>query len=142
MVRWRIVPPGSATVHLDATKLPPHHSQERRGRCHGTPPLSQTRLWICRGRCRAGRECTGSTAYAASARRRRTAAAFERGCPSRCHYRGRGGTSEARRDTLATSLGLAAPPLGSAPTSLGLAPPSLGLASPPVASPPLAPPPL
>jgi hypothetical protein len=56
-------------------------------RCHGTPPLSETRLWICRRRRRIRRECTGSTACASSARRGRAAAAIERGCPSRCHHR-------------------------------------------------------
>src|SRR6266704_6055714 len=127
--------PGSAIVHLDPAKLSRHHSHARRGRCHGTPPLSETGLWICRGRRRIRRECTGSTADAASARRRRSAATVGRGCPSCCHHRGRGGTSEARRGALAPSLGLAsplAPPLGLAPPPLGLAPPSLGLASPPL----------
>src|SRR6266436_3562433 len=127
-------------------KLSRHHSHARRGRCHGTPPFSETRLWICRGRCRASRERTGSTAYAASARGGRTAVAVERGCPSRCHQRRRGGASEARRGAGArrgawagrtsglgagATSGLGTPPLGLAETSLGLAPsPSLGLAPP------------
>jgi hypothetical protein len=125
--------PGSATVHLGRAKLSRHHSHARRGRCHGTPPLSEIGIWICRGRGCAGRERTGSTVCAASARRGRTAAAVERGCTSRCHYRGRGGTSETGRGALAPSLGLAPPPLAPSlapPSSLGLAPPSLGLASP------------
>jgi len=50
---------------------PPRHA--RRGRCHGTPPFSETRLWICRRRRRIRRERTGSTACAASARRERAA---------------------------------------------------------------------
>src|SRR5258707_7344896 len=111
-------------------KLSWHHSHARRGRCHGTPPFSETRLWICRGRRGAGRKRTGSTAYAASARRGRIAAAVERGCPSRCNHRGRGGTSEAGRG----ALGLASPPLApslapspSLASSL-LASPALGLA--------------
>src|SRR5712675_2214254 len=122
---------GSASVHLHAAKLSPHHSHAWRGRCHGTPPFSETGLWICRGRCCAGRERTGRAAAAASSRRGRTAAAVERGCPSRCHHRRRGGTSEAGRGALAPSLGLAPPSLAPSP-SLGLAPPSLGLAPPPL----------
>src|SRR6266849_10369878 len=112
----------------------PRHAQ--RGRCHGTPPFSETCLWICRRRRRIRRECAGSTACAASARRGRAAAAIERGCPSRCHHRRRGGTSEGRRGALAPSLGMAPPLL--APPSLGLAPPSLGLAPSSLAPPLLA----
>src|SRR4030081_2695451 len=115
------------------TRSPLH---PRRGRCHGTPPLFETCLWIWRGCGRAGRERAGRAACAASARRRRAAAVWERGCSSRCHHRRRGGTSEARGGALAR------PSLGLAPPSLGLASPPLGLASPPLglASPPLAPP--
>src|SRR5467141_3986417 len=133
---------GSASVHLHAAKLSPHHSHAWRGRCHGTPPFSETGLWICRGRCRAGRERTGRAAAAASARRGRTAATVERGCPSRCRHRRRGGTSEAGRGALGLASPPLAPPLAQAPSlaSSLLAPPSLGLAPPSLAPPLLAPP--
>src|ERR1700716_4368167 len=109
--------------------LPRITRHTRRGRCYGTPPLFETCLWIWRGCGRAGRERAGRAACAASARRRRAAAVWERGYSSRCHQRRRGGTSEARGGALAR------PSLGLAPPSLGLASPPLGLASPPLAPP-------
>jgi hypothetical protein len=125
--------------------------QIRRGRCHGTPPLSETRLWICRRRRSAGRQRPCRTACAASACSRRTVAALGRRRASRCYQRRRGGSSQARRSALgprarASSRLASWPPLGLAPPSLGLAPAPLGLAPPPplapaaLASPLLAPP--
>ena len=134
--------PGSPTVHLDAAKICRHHSHAWRGRCHGTPPFSETGPWICRGRCRAGRERTGRATAAASARRGRTAAAVKRGCPSRRHHRRRGGTSEARRGALVSSPLAQAPSLAS---SLLAQAPSLAsslLAPPPPLAPSLLAPPL
>src|SRR5258706_3768836 len=107
---------GSASVHLRAAKIVWHHSHGEED-VHGTPRFSETRLWICRGRRRAGRKRTGRAAYAASARRGRAAAAVKRGRPSRRHHRRRGGPSEAGRGALAPSLGLA-PPLLAPPPSL------------------------
>src|SRR5258706_12523646 len=132
---------GSASVHLRAAKIVWHHSHGEED-VHGTPRFSETRLWFCRGRRRAGRKRTGSTAYAASARRGRIAAAVERGCPSRCHPRGRGGTSEAGRGALGLASPPLAPSLAQAPSlaSSLLAPPALGLAPSALASPLLAPP--
>ena len=125
--------------------------QIRRGRCHGTPPLSETRLWICRRRRGDGRQRPCRTACAASACSRRTVAALGRRRASRCYQRRRGGSSQARRSALgprarASSRLASWPPLGLAPPSLGLAPAPLGLAPPPplapaaLASPLLAPP--
>src|SRR4030081_626419 len=114
--------------------LPRITRHTRRGRCHGTPPLFETCLWIWRECGRAGRERAGRAACAASARRTRAAAVWQRGCSSRCHHRRRGGTSEARGGALARPS-LAWAPLGLAPPSLGLASPPLGLAAPPLAPP-------
>ena len=125
--------------------------QIRRGGCHGTPRLSETRLWICRRRRGDGRQRPCRTACAASACSRRTVAALGRRRASRCYQRRRGGSSQARRSALgprarASSRLASWPPLGLAPPSLGLAPAPLGLAPPPplapaaLASPLLAPP--
>ncbi len=114
----------------------------RRGRCHGTPPLSETRLWICRRRRGDGRQRPCRTACAASACSGRTVAALGRRRASRCYQRRRGGSSQARRSALgprASSRLASWPPLGLAPAPLGLAPPP-PLAPPALASPLLAPP--
>src|SRR6185369_720438 len=97
----------------------------RRRRCDGTPPLSETRLWICRGRHRACSERAGRAADAGAARRRRQTAYWSR-CPTRRHV-GRGG-----RSPLAGRSAL-----GPRPSSR-LGPKALGLASPALAPPPLA----
>src|SRR5437773_3063359 len=115
----------------------------RRRRCYGTPPLSETRLWICRGRCRACSERAGRAADAGAARRRCQTARQSR-CATRRHF-GRGGRSpHAGRSALGPrpSSRLGPPALGLASPALGLAPPPLasqvlGLASPPSLAPPL-----
>src|ERR1700687_6096798 len=120
---------GSAAIHLDAIKISSASLRHGpRGRCHGTPSLSETRRRSCRRRCRARRQCAGRAAIAASACERRTSAARESRRSSRRYHRGRGGEAPAGTGTLASSL---------APPSLGLAsaPPSLGLASPALSSP-------
>src|SRR6202020_156914 len=101
-----------------------------RRRYHGTPALSETRLWNNRGRysacCgREGRSVAADFGGAASRASPRRRGRSRRGHAGRCR------SSQARTGTLGPSL---APAL--APASLGLASPSLGLA------PPLAPSPL
>src|SRR5215212_3235657 len=132
---------GSPRVHLGTSKLSFFAPSRRRRRCDGTPPLSETRLWICRGRHRACSERAGRAADAGAARRRRQTAHRSR-CPARRHF-GRGGRSPlAGRSALGPrpssrlgpkALGLASPALGPPP----LASPALGLASPPSLAPPL-----
>ena len=141
-------PRGSASIHLAAIKISSHHSTlPRRGRCHGTPPLSETRFWICRGRGGAGRRRGGRAPRAATAPRRRPAAARKRRCAPGGHDRRRGGSPGARTGAMGPrswpgmgqgqGMGQASPRLGVAP------PASLGLASPPLAPPsPLLAPPL
>ena len=122
------------------------HNRRRR-RCDGTPPLSETRLWICRGRHRACCKRAGRAADADAARRRRQTA-HQSGCPTRRHV-GRGGRSPlAGRSALGPrpSSRLGPKALGLASPALGLAPPPLasqvlGLASPPSLAPPLLAPP-
>jgi len=110
----------------------------RRRRCDGTPPLSETRLWTCRGRRRACSERAGRAADAGAARRRRQTARQSR-CGARRHFRRGGRSPHAGRGALGSwprpssrlgpkALGLAPPPLAS---------PALGLASPPSLAPPL-----
>ncbi|MDB5577118.1 MAG: hypothetical protein JWR80_2294 [Bradyrhizobium sp.] len=120
---------GSASIHLAAIKISPHHSTlPRRGRCHGTPPLSETRFWICRRRGSAGRGRRGRAACAATTRR---PAAWKQRCASGGHDRRRGRSPGARTGALGPrssqgmgQAGLAAPRLGLAPpSSLGLSPP-------------------
>src|SRR5467141_3416923 len=125
-----------------------HDAQGRR--CDGTPPLSETRLGICRRCCRACCEREGGTAAAGIGGTRPRATARRR-CGTRGHHARRCRSPQARRGALGprarASPRLAPwPPLGLAPASLGLASPpalwqapaSLGLASPPLApSPPL-----
>src|SRR3954466_7346247 len=132
---------GSPRVHLGASKLSIFAHSRRRRRCDGTPPLSETRLWICRGRHRACSERAGRPADAGAARQRRQTAR-QSGCPTRRHV-GRGGRSpHAGRSALGPSSRLGPPALGLASQALGLAPPplasqALGLASPPSLAPPL-----
>src|SRR5260221_4299592 len=117
----------------------------RGGDCHGTPALSETRLWI-RGRSGGARGQRAScTPDAAAAHRRRTTSR-QSGCPSRRHVGRRSRSPASRGSTLGPAswlgppLGLAPPPtLGLASQALGLAPKALGLAPPPLA-PSLAPP--
>jgi hypothetical protein len=110
-------------------------------RCHGTPALSETHLWICRGRSCACCKCAGR-ATAADRGGSGPRAPARRRSGTRCGDAGRCRSSQARTSALRPSLapagalapaplGLASPPLGLAPASLGLAPlapASLGLA--------------
>jgi hypothetical protein len=125
-----------------------HDAQGRR--CDGTPPLSETRLGICRRCCRVCCEREGRAAAADIGGTRPRATARPR-CGTRGHHARRRRSAQARRGALGprarASPRLAPwPPLGLAQASLGLASPpalwlapaSLGLASPPLApSPPL-----
>jgi len=125
------------------------HDAQGRG-CDGTPPLSETRLGICRRCCRACCEREGRAA-AADIGGTRPRATARRRCGTRGHHARRCRSPQARRSALGprarASPRLAPwPPLGLAQASLGLASPpalwlapaSLGLASPPLApSPPL-----
>ena len=117
-------------------------------RCDGTPPFSETRLWMCRRRCRACCERQGRAAAADSGGTRPRASA-RRSRGTRGHHARRCRSSQARRSALGPrprasprlapwpSLGLAQASLGLAPpAALWLAPASLGLASPPLAPPP------
>jgi hypothetical protein len=107
-----------------------HHLPGRR--CHGTPPLSETHLWIC---CRRDSVCCkreGGTAAAGFTSG--PCAAARRGRGSRCYQPGRGRSPRPGRSALGTARARAralGPPAswGLAPKALGLAPPPLGLAS-------------
>src|SRR6266850_43607 len=123
------------------------HDAQGRG-CDGTPPLSETRLGICRRCCSTCCEREGRAA-AADIGGTRSRATARRRCGTRGHHARRCRSPQARRGTLGprarASPRLAPwPPLGLAQASLGLASPpalwlapaSLGLASPPLAPPP------
>ena len=125
------------------------HDAQGRG-CDGTPPLSETRLGICRRCCRACCEREGRAAAADIGGTRPRATARPR-CGTRGHHARRCRSPQARRGALGPRARVSPrlapwPPLGLAQASLGLASPpalwlapaSLGLASPPLApSPPL-----
>ena len=125
------------------------YSRAQGRRRDGTPPLSETRLWICRRCCsicceREGRAAAadiGGTRPRATARRRRgTRGHHARRCRSPQARRGALGPRARVSPRLAPwpSLGLAQASLGLAsPPALWLAPASLGLASPPLAPSPL-----
>jgi hypothetical protein len=100
-----------------------------RRRTHGTSPLSETHLWICRGRDRACCDSERGTAGAAI-----IAGSGKFGCPSGRHQRRRGRPPQAGTCALGppSASALAPPPLGLAPP---LASPSLGMASPPSLAP-------
>jgi hypothetical protein len=145
---WRS--PGRRWIAIAAEQFSGHSSARSetlsviyataRRRCHGTPPLSETRLWPRRRRDRAGCERAGCAAVAGFAATRFGPAAPGRRGDCRRHA-GRGRSSGARTGAVGTSLAparaLASPALGLAPPPLGLAsslaPASLGLAPPPLA---------
>src|SRR5712664_834710 len=153
--RWRGIMPAVTGINTqfsdhssrrNETLFVTHDEQGRR--CDGTPPFSETRLWIC---CRRRRACCEREGRAAAAdsggTRPRATARRSRG--TRGHHARRCRSSQARRSALGprprASPRLAPwPPLGLAQASLGLAaspalwlaPASLGLASPPLAPPP------
>ncbi len=81
--RWCGFPPATAMMNtrIQRAFISPQRNSLRitclyeEGTAHGTPPLSETRLRIRRWRCRGGSERPGCAACAASAQRRRSAAA-------------------------------------------------------------------
>ena len=89
-------------------------------RPHGTPELTETHLWIGRGRNDAGGERDGGTAAA-------DVCTARPGCAAQRHRETRGGIAERCRSSQARTS-----PLGPS-----LAPASLGMAPPPLASPSL-----